>query len=82
MKLQPHTLSPPPSQEHYGKHDDSSVAAIKALFVEMELEAAFKAYEEESYAALTSKIDAVAAAGELPAGVFSGLLAKIYKREK
>ena len=70
------------SQEHYGKHDDESEAKIKALFQDMQLEEQFKKYEEESYESLKAKIAAVDAAGQMPGGVFQGLLSKIYKREK
>lgn len=79
----PHVnVNPPPSQAHYGKHDDASVAAVKALYVELDLEADFKAYEEASYKALQMKITQVDEEGTLPGDVFKGLLAKIYKREK
>lgn len=35
---------------NYGKHDAKKIENVKNLFVEMELEKAFKTYEEESYA--------------------------------
>lgn len=66
-------------QANYGRHDSASVAAIKQLYKEMELEAKFKAYEEESYARLTKAIDEQKA---LPKAVFTSLLKKIYKRQK
>ena len=35
---------------NYGSHDAKKIENVKNLFVEMELERAFKTYEEESYA--------------------------------
>lgn len=37
-------------EENYGKHDAEKVAKVKELFAGLHLEAAFKSYEEESYA--------------------------------
>ena len=34
---------------NYGKHDAKKIENVKTLFVEMDLEKAFKTYEEESY---------------------------------
>lgn len=69
-------------KEHYGKHDDASVAAVKALYVEMGLKATYEAYEEEVYARLRARITATSAAsgGRVPEEVFLSLLRKIYKR--
>lgn len=69
-------------KEHYGKHDDASVAAVKALYHEMGLKATYEAYEDEVYARLRARITATSAAsgGRVPEDVFLSLLAKIYKR--
>jgi hypothetical protein len=45
----------------------------------MELEALFKAYEEESYSAIQALLDRVTG---MPRDVFNDLLKKIYKRSK
>lgn len=37
-------------EENYGKHDEEKVSRVKELFVILQLEAAFRNYEEESYA--------------------------------
>ena len=66
-------------EANYGKEDEASVAAIKALYAEMDLEGKFRAYEAESYAALTAAIEGQS---DVPAGVFTAMLAKIYKRQK
>jgi len=66
-------------EANYGKEDEAAVAAIKALWVEMDLEGAFRAYEAASYASLTSAIEGQS---DVPAGVFTAMLAKIYKRQK
>lgn len=66
-------------EAHYGKEEEAAVAAIKALYVEMDLEGAFWAYEADSYAKLTAAIEGQA---DVPAGVFTSMLAKIYKRQK
>jgi len=64
---------------HYGRKDSASVAAIKALYAELGLEARFKTYEADSYAALVAAIDAQTV---LPKPVFTTILKKIYKRAK
>jgi farnesyl diphosphate synthase len=66
-------------EAHYGKEEEAAVAAIKALYVEMDLKGAFRAYEADSYAKLTAAIEGQA---DVPAGVFTSMLAKIYKRQK
>jgi len=66
-------------EEHYGKSDPAGVAKVKELYKELELEAQFKAYEEESYKSLCSKIEKQTV---LPKQVFTSLLDKIFKRSK
>lgn len=67
---------------HYGKHEEADVAAVKALYKELDLEAAFFEYEAASYAKLQDMIKQAAATTAVPEVVFSSLLAKIYKRSK
>ena len=66
-------------EDHYGKHDEASVKKVKQLFAEMDLEALFLKYEEESYARIQALLSA---AQDLPTEVFEFLLRKIYKRSK
>ncbi|EWM21458.1 farnesyl pyrophosphate synthase [Nannochloropsis gaditana] len=67
-------------EAHYGKHEDSSVAAVKTLYREMGLEVLFKQYEEQSYTAIQKELDALPA--DIPRPVFELLLKKIYRRSK
>jgi farnesyl diphosphate synthase len=64
---------------NYGQKDEAKVRKIKALYADMELEALFKAYEEESYSAIQALLDRVTG---MPRDVFNNLLKKIYKRSK
>lgn len=66
-------------ETHYGRHEEASVAAVKALYKDMKLEPLFKQYEEESYAAIQAELDALKT---IPRPVFEILLKKIYKRSK
>lgn len=66
-------------QDNYGQWDDNKVAAIKALYEELELKQAFEQYEEESYARIQAQLDQVK---NVPRQVFEVLLHKIYKRSK
>merc|ERR1719162_2308705 len=65
--------------DHYGKSDPAGVAKVKALYRDLELEAKFQAYEAESYKKITAQLEK---ATKVPQGVFTELLAKIYKRKK
>ena len=55
------------------------MAAVKALYAQLGLEAAFREYESDSYARLREMIHEQTL---LPAEVFTHLLDKIYKRQK
>lgn len=66
-------------EANYGKDDDASVAAVKALYRDLKLEAAFHEYEDAVHADLVAEIEGQA---DVPAGVFMPLLAKIFKRSK
>lgn len=66
-------------EENYGKKGDANVKAVKKLYVEMNLEALYKKYEEESYQRIKKLM---AETHDLPVDVFDFLLKKIYKRSK
>lgn len=66
-------------QENYGKDDNEAEAQIKTLFKELNLQQAFLDYEQRSWEKLNELIKSQT---QLPEGVFSQLLKKIYKRSK
>jgi farnesyl diphosphate synthase len=68
-------------QQHYGRHGEEDVRAVKALYLVLGLEEDFKAYEAQSYKALTEEIAQVKEAEGIPTEAFTSLLAKIYKRK-
>jgi farnesyl diphosphate synthase len=65
-------------KQHYGKHDEVSIAIIKQMYVSMDLENVYRKYESESYDELCRLIAGVT---NMPATVFHMLLSKIYKRK-
>ena len=87
--------------EHYGINERQGATAaevaehetiVKALFAELELEAAYKAYEESSAAEIQAMIDAqsdasCAARGDAPVlscgmAIYQDILDKLYGRDK
>ena len=66
-------------QANYGKDDEECEAQIKNLFSDLQLQQVFFDYEQESWEKLNSLIKGQ---NQLPEGVFSLLLKKIYKRSK
>jgi farnesyl diphosphate synthase len=66
-------------EEHYGKDKEENVAAVKAVYRELDLEGVFRVYEQESYDKLVGTIKEQTL---MPQEVFMPLLAKIYKRQK
>ena len=66
-------------EAHYGKSDEESVEAVKAVYRELKLENVFFEYEQQSYDKLVGTIREQTL---MPQGVFMPLLAKIYKRKK
>ncbi|XP_006284544.2 farnesyl pyrophosphate synthase 2 [Capsella rubella] len=66
--------------ENYGKSEPSNIAKVKALYKELDLEAAFMEYEKESYEKLTKLIEAHQS--KAIQAVLKSFLAKIYKRQK
>ena len=63
----------------YGRKDPEAVARVKAVYEELGMRKRFEDYEAESYARLSKLIEEQTL---LPQGVFTNLLAKIYKRKK
>lgn len=64
--------------EHYAKDNADSIGKIKDLYKQLDLERVFREYEDASYAKIKAMIDEQTV---VPAAVFTGLLAKIYKRK-
>ena len=53
---------------------------MKALYVELDMEAVYKKYEEEAYLELRAVIESKD--NTLPPELFGAMLKKIYKRSK
>jgi len=66
-------------EANYAKKDKECEKKVKALYVELGLEAKFKAHEEASNAKLLQMIGDVKG---MPTDIFTKLLSKIYKRSK
>ncbi|PSC75133.1 farnesyl diphosphate synthase [Micractinium conductrix] len=66
-------------EDNYGQDDKGKVQAVKAVYRELQLEAVFKQYEQESYNKL---VQTIKGQDLLPQAVFTMLLKKIYKRQK
>eukprot|EP00740_Mantoniella_antarctica_P017067 CAMPEP_0181369086 /NCGR_PEP_ID=MMETSP1106-20121128/12543_1 /TAXON_ID=81844 /ORGANISM="Mantoniella antarctica, Strain SL-175" /LENGTH=85 /DNA_ID=CAMNT_0023485465 /DNA_START=282 /DNA_END=539 /DNA_ORIENTATION=+ len=66
-------------EDNYGKKDKACEKAIKALYVDLDLEAIYRTYEEMSYQKLKAIIEDQTL---LPHHLFGAMLTKIYKREK
>lgn len=64
---------------NYGQKDHKAVAAVKAVYRELQLEEQFREFEVRSYREL---INIVEEQSLLPKAVFTSLLNKIYKRTK
>jgi farnesyl diphosphate synthase len=68
-------------QVHYGQSDPASVAAVKAIYQELDMPKIFSDYEESSYQAIQRQLDTLDPT-VLPRQVFELFLQKIYKRSK
>jgi farnesyl diphosphate synthase len=66
----------------YGRADEASVAAVKALYRALALEARFDEYERATHAELVARIAAAEAESGVPSAVFTAFLAKISGRIK
>uniref|UniRef100_A0A1D5QBT1 Farnesyl pyrophosphate synthase n=1 Tax=Macaca mulatta TaxID=9544 RepID=A0A1D5QBT1_MACMU len=67
-------------KENYGQKEAEKVARVKALYEELDLQAVFLQYEEDSYSHIMALIEQYAA--PLPPAIFLGLARTIYKRKK
>uniref|UniRef100_A0A2K6BJJ7 Farnesyl pyrophosphate synthase n=1 Tax=Macaca nemestrina TaxID=9545 RepID=A0A2K6BJJ7_MACNE len=67
-------------KENYGQKEAEKVAWVKALYEELDLQAVFLQYEEDSYSHIMALIEQYAA--PLPPAIFLGLARTIYKRKK
>lgn len=67
-------------QENYGEKEAEKVARVKALYEELNLQAVFTQYEEDSYSRLMGLIEQHSP--PLPPAIFLRLAHKIYKRKK
>lgn len=67
-------------QENYAKKDPAKVAAVKAIYKELEIEKAYRDYEEQSYKDLIALINKLG--GDLSKEMFVSYANKIYKRIK
>ena len=67
-------------QENYGQKEAEEVARVKALYEELNLQAVFTQYEEDSYSRLTGLIEQCSP--PLPPAIFLRLVHKIYKQKK
>jgi farnesyl diphosphate synthase len=66
-------------ENHYGKKNAESVAIVKKLYSDLDLESVFSNYEEESYNKIKKLLKEVR---DVPIEVYEFLLRKIYKRSK
>jgi len=66
-------------EENYAKKDKECEKKVKAVYVELGLEAKFKAHEEASNKVLLERIAQIET---MPTTIFTKLLGKIYQRKK
>lgn len=67
----------------YGKGEDATAEAnIKRIYDEVDMQAAYRAYEEETYKKLMVDIGKVVRQFGLPANFFDPYMSKLYKRDK
>ncbi|XP_071795725.1 farnesyl pyrophosphate synthase-like isoform X1 [Asterias amurensis] len=67
-------------EENYGIDNPAKVAMVKSLYKDLNLETAYRNYEEQSYNDLQQLIDKHM--GQLPKEMFIAYAKKIYKRQK
>ncbi|KAI9492644.1 farnesyl pyrophosphate synthase [Zychaea mexicana] len=68
--------------ENYGKKDKAAETKIKELYVEMDIEGTYKAYEEKSYQEISGMISKLDESLGLKKAVFTEFMDKIYRRTK
>jgi farnesyl diphosphate synthase len=66
-------------EDNYGKKDAECEKRVKALYVDLGMEAVYQQYEEDAHGKLKGIIEGQ---DMLPAELFGAMLAKIYKRTK
>ena len=66
-------------EANYAKKDPACEAKVKEIFKKLDLEAKFKAYEEEENGKIVKAIGEIKG---MPTAIFSKLLSRIYKRDK
>lgn len=69
-------------QDNYSINEPESVAKVKELYKDLQLEALYRNYEREQNTEIRKDIEEVAKKSNLPASIFYDFLAKIYKRNK
>jgi len=69
-------------QENYGRNDKACIAAIKALYTELDLAVVYAEQEQTSYSRITAHIDAAHTQGIIPRAILQSLLVLIHKRQK
>ena len=67
-------------EANYGKKAPECEKRVKARYVELDMEAVYKKYEEEAYLELRAVIESKD--NTLPPELFGAMLKKIYKRSK
>lgn len=67
-------------QDNYGRKDAEAVSRVKTVFGELNLQQAFKDYEETSFQEIQTLIET--SSGGLPKEMFRAFVQKIYKRNK
>jgi len=65
---------------NYGKNDKQKVARVKALYLDMQMEAVYQAYEAAAYAAIVQAVKMEVGASLQP--IYSWYLSKIFRRDK
>ncbi|RUP44559.1 geranyltranstransferase [Jimgerdemannia flammicorona] len=68
--------------QHYGKKDSKAEAAVKQLYIDIDIESVYKAYEEKSYTEISAMIAKVDESTGVKKEVFTEYMNKIYKRTK
>lgn len=66
-------------KEHYGRNEPASIQIVKDLYAQLELEALYHTYEEQTYKTIG---DEIAQVQNMPSTVFTMLVNKIFKRSK
>jgi farnesyl diphosphate synthase len=68
--------------ENYGKKNAECEAKIKQLYIDLDIEGVYKAYEDKSFADLNVLIDQLDESVGVKKLIFTEFMDKIYKRTK